>query len=122
MREILIFLLIWKTFALSLKTGLESERSAPFLMYPIATSAGVAVAIAIPVPDNENNLFVSYNFEINYNVVNTAQESFPGPLVRLKLAGNETNGRQDRSLESISKRVVITRIGVYRVIESVLNA
>ena len=96
------------------------ERSAPFLLYPIATSVGVAASIAFPVADAENNLFVSYNFEINYNVVNTAPESFPGPVKRLKLDG-KVERSSNKGSTNVNK-VVATRIGVFRVIENVLNA
>lgn len=48
----------------------KSKRNALVLLYPVATSIGVAVAIAIPIADDVLNLFVSYKFEMNYNVVN----------------------------------------------------
>jgi hypothetical protein len=40
---------------------------------------------AIPVPLPEQNVFVSYNFEANYNMANIPSDSVPGPLIRLHL-------------------------------------
>lgn len=114
-KQVLFFIVCMKICPFSAE--LMKKRSAPFLLYPTATSAGVAVAIAIPVSDDENNLFVSYNFEINYNVVNTAPESIPGPLKRLKLASNVTGARTTNN-----QKYLLTRIGVYRVIKSVMDA
>lgn len=40
---------------------------------------------AIPVALEEYNVFVSYNFEANYNMANVPGDAIPGPLNRLKL-------------------------------------
>jgi hypothetical protein len=40
---------------------------------------------AIPVALEEYNVFVSYNFEANYNMANVPADAVPGPLNRLKL-------------------------------------
>lgn len=118
MERVLTILLFFRNCLLVFDSKLE--RSAPFLMYPIATSVGIAASVAFPVANSENNLFVSYNFEINYNVVNTASESFPGPLKRLKLASKGARKFQ-KSFTSVNK-LVATRTGVYHVIENILNA
>lgn len=104
------------------KFSSKSERSAPALLFPIGTSTGIAVALAFPISDESNNLFVSYNFEMNYNMVNIAQESFPGPLVRLKLTKDGEVGKSFDEKLIKSNRILLTRIGLYRVIESRLNA
>lgn len=39
----------------------------------------------MPVPLPDQNVFVSYNFEANYNMPSWPNESFPGPLNRVKL-------------------------------------
>lgn len=58
---------------------------APPLLYPVNAATGILVAIAIPVPTDNLNVFVSYNFEGNYNMPNLAQDSVPGPLVRVRI-------------------------------------
>lgn len=40
---------------------------------------------AIPVALEEYNVFVSYNFEANYNMANVPGDAIPGPLNRFKL-------------------------------------
>jgi hypothetical protein len=59
----------------------------PWLLFSLNAATGVLVAIAIPLHDiDERNVFVSYNFEANYNMPNAAKDSFPGPpYVRWKL-------------------------------------
>lgn len=54
----------------------------PPLLYPVNAATGILVAIAIPVPLEEQNVFVSYNFEANYNMPNVAPDSFPGKIDR----------------------------------------
>lgn len=106
----------------------KSKRSLPMLIYPVATSTGIAVALAVPISDDVNNLFVSYNFEMNYNMVNRAEESFPGPLVRLKLARDGKTSLKIDDAKSLSKnfaginKILFTRVGFYMIIESRLDA
>lgn len=58
---------------------------APPLLYPVNAATGILVAIAIPVPLPDQSVFVSYNFEANYNMPNIPSDSFPGPLIRVGL-------------------------------------
>lgn len=126
-----ILLLIIQKVKVSAKelneTDSKSKRNAPALLYPVATSTGIEVAIAIPVEDEISNLFVSYNFEMNYNMVNIAPESFPGPLLRFQFTDNKTKNRKivKKSLKEISEvenKTVFTRTGLYRVFINRLNA
>lgn len=55
---------------------------APPLLYPVNAATGILVAIAIPVPLPSQSVFVSYNFEANYNMPNAAPDSFPGKIDR----------------------------------------
>lgn len=55
----------------------------PPLLFPVNAATGILVAIAVPVPLPDQNVFVSYNFEGNYNMPNIAPDSIPGPLVRV---------------------------------------
>ncbi|KAG5670644.1 hypothetical protein PVAND_000892 [Polypedilum vanderplanki] len=57
----------------------------PSILYGYNAATGILVAIAIPVPLPDQNVFVSYNFEANFNMANQPSDAFPGPLVRLKL-------------------------------------
>lgn len=50
----------------------------PVLLYPYNACSGILVAIAIPLNLPGRNVFLSYNFEANYNMPNQAADSFPG--------------------------------------------
>ncbi|XP_070507687.1 uncharacterized protein [Chironomus tepperi] len=141
----------------------------PQLLFPLNAATGILVAVAVPLHDIDRNVFMSYNFEANYNLANVPADSFPGPpFVRWKLGstyddmsvnptgdaavddsvartlskGNttivdeevievttteesshvddvETNEIEKRS---IMDRVVLSRKGVYRVLESRITA
>ena len=61
----------------------------PVLLYPYNAATGILVAIAIPLTLPDRNVFLSYNFEMNYNMPNQASDSFPGVIVRFPgLLGN----------------------------------
>ncbi|XP_055697839.1 uncharacterized protein LOC129798622 [Phlebotomus papatasi] len=61
------------------------EREKRFLAFPINSATGVLVAIAVPLIIPHRNVFVSYNFEANYNMPTTATDLIPGPLDRLEI-------------------------------------
>jgi hypothetical protein len=129
----------------------------PSLLYPYNACTGILVAIAIPLTLPNRNVFVSYNFEANYNMANQPSDAFPGPLVRLNLvpldtrikAGDvspddvivqrsmnkaieiddeeTTESVESSTTEAIHKRnieeaIMLTRKGVYRILESRLNS
>lgn len=129
----------------------------PVLLYPYNACSGILVALAIPLNLPNNEVFVSYNFEANYNMPNQPGESFPGiinrfqglnppnPKIDIDAGGtpddiilersfvkdnNPTNTTTDIEAEteiSVEKRdtkdsVLMSRKGVYRVLESRLNA
>lgn len=147
----------------------------PWLLFSINAATGILVAIAVPVHGLDGrNVFVSYNFEANYNMPNIPSDSFPGPIKRLKLGSNYENtdplpdatvddivarnfGGKNESLEveknpfdaenssdlglkenstiinerssrdthdddSILDKMVLTRKGIYRVLESRISA
>lgn len=55
----------------------------PVLLYPYNACSGILVAIAIPLTGLPGrNVFLSYNFEANYNMPNQASESMPGEINR----------------------------------------
>lgn len=129
----------------------------PSLLYPYNACTGILVAIAIPLSLPNRNVFVSYNFEANYNMANQPSDAFPGPLVRLSLVPLDTRINAadtspddvfaQRSIDeevktndeettenvessttkiihkrNIDETIMLTRKGVYRIIESRLNS
>lgn len=84
--------------------------------------------MAIPLGLEHRNVFVSYNFEANYNMPTSAPDLVPGPLTRLDLvdadrsfksgvAYNETN------IERLTKdkAPLISRLKIYKLIESKID-
>ena len=53
------------------------------VLFPVNAATGILVAIAIPLSLPNRNVFVSYNFEANYNMPNVPSDSFPGPIKRI---------------------------------------
>lgn len=134
----------------------------PVLLYPYNACSGILVAIAVPLNLKGRNVFLSYNFEANYNMPNQPSDSVPGPIVRFPglvpqntkvdpnadaspddiilrrsfikdeevtalPADDEVDEATEAEIESIDKReaadnLVLSRKGVYRVLESRLNA
>ncbi|XP_063697442.1 uncharacterized protein LOC134828396 [Culicoides brevitarsis] len=70
-------------------------RISSFLHFPPSTVCGVLLAIAVPLDLPNYNVFLSYNFEANYNVPIKASDITAGPaLLRTRRAdfeGNELN-------------------------------
>lgn len=127
----------------------------PVLLYPYNACSGILVAIAIPLNLPGRNVFVSYNFEANYNMPNQPSDSYPGPIKRFPgLVPQDTsfNPADDASPDDVvlgksldqsvapsnsssidttevpiqkreaSDSIVLTRKGVYRLLESRLDA
>ncbi|XP_059621823.1 uncharacterized protein LOC132265261 [Phlebotomus argentipes] len=85
------------------------EREKRYLVaFPTNSATGILVAISVPLILPQRNVFVSYNFEANYNMPTTAADVIPGPLKRLDLI--DRRKRHDR--ESL-----LTRKKIYRVLE-----
>lgn len=82
------------------------------------------MAMAIPLGLENRNVFVSYNFEANYNMPTSAPDLVPGPLKRLEylvdaersLKGNRTSS----SIENASSSF-ISRTRIYKLLESKIN-
>lgn len=90
----------------------------------------VLVAIAIPLGLAHRNVFVSYNFEANYNMPTSAPDLIPGPLKRLEyLVENDRSfkGYNYNATNRIAaepptdKSPLISRIKIYKLIESKIN-
>lgn len=86
----------------------------------------VLVAISVPLGLEHRNVFVSYNFEANYNMPTSAPDLVPGPLKRLDLVD------KDRSFKASGKNATnavtipepptfISRSKIYNLIESKIN-
>ncbi|CAO1440459.1 unnamed protein product [Diamesa serratosioi] len=90
------------------------KRATPFVpvLYPVNAATGILVAIAIPLSLPNRNVFVSYNFEANYNMPNIPSDSFPGPIKRLP--GLVVNNNLDYML--------LSRKSTYRVLENRMDA
>uniref|UniRef100_A0A336MZT0 CSON007691 protein n=1 Tax=Culicoides sonorensis TaxID=179676 RepID=A0A336MZT0_CULSO len=101
--------------------------------FPTSTVCGILLAIAVPLDLPRYNVFVSYNFEANYNVPTTAADITKGPLLlRTKRLLNDTGeGNFTNEIENlideklntneIKKTSFITRQRIYEWIESKLN-
>lgn len=77
----------------------------PVLLYPYNACSGILVAIAIPLNIPNRSVFVSYNFEANYNMPNQPGDSFPGPIQRfpgLKPEDTSVNTAADVSPDDVS--------------------
>lgn len=127
----------------------------PVLLYPYNACSGILVAIAIPLALPNRNVFLSYNFEMNYNMPNQPSDSFPGMITRfpgLKPPSTQVDAGADAAPDDItlggrnleekteeatsnsstteteakravtSDSVVLSRKGIYRVLESRLSA
>lgn len=51
------------------------------IQYPLSSVCGVLIAIAVPIDLPNYNVFMSYNFEANYNDPTQASDYSKGPLL-----------------------------------------
>jgi hypothetical protein len=121
----------------------------PVLLYPFNACTGILVAIAIPLNLPGRNVFLSYNYEFNYNMPNQPSDSVPGVITRfpgftgstkvdpeadrspdevvLRRSFDEEADEDETTEQSIQKRdvddsAIFTRKGIYRVAESRMSA
>lgn len=68
------------------------------------------MAIAVPLIIPHRNVFVSYNFEANYNMPTTATDLIPGPLDRLEIIDRSFGASADinKSDGEIKERIPTT--------------
>lgn len=86
----------------------------------------ILVAISVPLKLPHRNLFMSYNFEANYNMPTTAHELIPGPLTRLDLVNKERSFKDGPSNRTNNEEVrkapqLISRLKIYKLIENKIN-
>lgn len=82
-------------------------------------------AIAVPLKIPNRNIFMSYNFEANYNMPTSSSDIVPGPLDRLKLVdGRQLSDAADteRRSRTKTKRNIFTRAKFYNFITRKLNS
>lgn len=81
------------------------------------------MAIAIPLELDNREIFMSYNFEANYNMPIEASELIPGPLKRLEYLVDPEGERSLKNVEpgnskQLEKSSLISRTKIYKLIES----
>lgn len=112
-----------------------SATTTPNWCYPYSYSMSksrflqVLIAIAVPLNLPHHNVFVSYNFEANYNMPTAATDISPGVFQRLQLAGVTdpslepeepvADARRDR--RSVAEAGLLTRAKFYRYLIRKMN-
>lgn len=88
----------------------------------------VLVAMAIPLNLEHRNVFVSFNFEANYNMPTTAPDIIPGPLKRLEYLVEEEDrsfkGNSSYRVNAIERQEtpsLFSRVKIYQLIESKIS-
>ncbi|GAB0088582.1 hypothetical protein DMENIID0001_030390 [Sergentomyia squamirostris] len=122
-----VFTIISFTSSAKLDKDVTKEREKRWLAFPLNSATGVLVALAIPLIIPHRNVFVSYNFEANYNMPTVASDLIPGPLDRLEIIDRSMgdkiseyqpiSSKQSRSL----KEPLFSRKKIYNVLESKLR-
>lgn len=93
------------------------------LAYPTNSCTGILVAVAIPLGLENRNVFVSWNYEANYNMPTTAQTLIPGPLTRLELVDRRRSmgditeklkTKRDTVADPVSEVNLISRAKIYQ--------
>lgn len=81
----------------------------PAILFPVNAATGILVAIAIPVPLPDQSVFVSYNFEANYNMPNIPADSIPGPLIRVNKQISLGNSKVNTKFFSLNSTILTQR-------------
>lgn len=114
----------WLLYSLNAATGEFKHKIRFFCAIFKIGFIGILVAIAIPIKDLPEGLsqhvFVSYNFEANYNMPNIPSDSVPGPpYVRWKLGStyenmsvnpNGDNSPDDVIAREFKQNVAVTKL------------
>uniref|UniRef100_A0A1B0CF03 Uncharacterized protein n=1 Tax=Lutzomyia longipalpis TaxID=7200 RepID=A0A1B0CF03_LUTLO len=77
-------------FLIAIDLGIIFAKNTPkrqkrTLVFPTNSAIGIVIAVAYPLILPHRNVFVSYNFEGNYNMPTNVTDIVPGPLNRLDL-------------------------------------
>ncbi|XP_062558570.1 uncharacterized protein LOC134223438 [Armigeres subalbatus] len=92
------------------------------IVYTFNSATGILVAISVPLTIPERNIFVSYNFEMNYNMPTDSTDYTQGVLKRLESPDlNTPSNGAARQLIPKKRDAYFTRKKMYRTIENNLN-
>ena len=78
----------------------------------------------MPLGLEHRNVFVSYNFEANYNMPTTSKDIVPGPLKRLEyLVEAERSLKGSQTANEVRPEIpsLISRTKIYKLIESKIS-
>lgn len=133
----IIFLLLTK-LVLALSTVPEMNvRQKRGLKFPTNAAMGMIIAIAVPLDLPERNIFVSYNFEANYNEPTLTSDISPGIFQRLDLVDKSRSLTNNETLaddtlatddtptveegKSRKRRSLLSRKKIYKILESKIS-
>ncbi|XP_055609710.1 uncharacterized protein LOC129756739 [Uranotaenia lowii] len=86
------------------------------IVYTFNSATGILVALSIPLIVPDRNIFMSYNFEMNYNMPTTATDYSQGPLKRVDQMELYTDAGASLMRRSIAGSS-FTRKKAYRTLE-----
>ncbi|GAB0088583.1 uncharacterized protein DMENIID0001_030400 [Sergentomyia squamirostris] len=104
LRNVLILLVLQMNLRTIVGKSSQSghKREKRFLVYPTNSAIGILCAIAVPLDIPHRNVFMSYNFEGNYNMPTTVTDIIPGPLNRLELVNYRGFGQKNEADDLLS--------------------
>ncbi|XP_053690999.1 uncharacterized protein LOC128739531 [Sabethes cyaneus] len=92
------------------------------LVYTFNSATGILCALSMPLAIPERNIFVSYNFEMNYNMPTDSTDYTQGALKRVDTPEiNARALREDQRARAVRRAATFTRKKAYRSIEVQLN-
>lgn len=99
-RILILFLYLISQIVFTLATVQQkNDRKKRGLVFRTNAAMGFIIAIAVPLDFEARNIFVSYNFEANYNLATMITDIVPGVLDRFDLVNN---GRSLKSNQTLS--------------------
>lgn len=115
--------IMYRTFFLLLTIYVTKLTST--ITFPLSSVTGVLIAIAVPIDLPNYNVFMSYNFEANYNLPQQATVFTQGPLL-FRVQREEKGEGHNTTVESQNKtrpafEPLITRKRIYQWIEAKLK-
>ncbi|XP_058824139.1 uncharacterized protein LOC131684907 [Topomyia yanbarensis] len=90
------------------------------IVYTFNSATGVLVALSIPLIIPGRNIFVSYNFEMNYNMPTDSTDYTQGALKRVDTPEINTRDLKDQ-VQLVRRSATFTRKKAYRSLEIQLN-
>ncbi|XP_065079649.1 uncharacterized protein LOC135702507 [Ochlerotatus camptorhynchus] len=87
------------------------------IVYTYNSATGILAALSVPLIIPNRNIFVSYNFEMNYNMPSDATDYTQGVLKRVESPDIQTKRNSGRQLSEVKRTATYTRKKIYRSIE-----